>query len=553
MKRLFFTSLLAAIFIIHVFSQPPQGKMYNFDRSQLPKIGTIKGRIIEAGSKVALEYANVAVYYQRDSVLAGGVLADKGGNFVIPDLTPGVYYIDAKFIGYDHLKISDIRIGREHTDVDLGTIELKPAAENLAEAKVYSQDKPIIYQIDKKIIDPAQFATAANGTAVDVLANTPSVSVDIEGNVSLRGSTNFTVLVDGRPTPFTPADALQQIPASTIHNIEIITNPSAKFDPDGNAGIININTKKSKMIGISGLVNVTADSYGSLTGDFLVNYKTGKFNFFVGGNKANRYNEGQATNLNRTWDINNDTTTTTSYGLNNRGNKSWSVKTGFDYYINNKNTLTFTANLNNRGRVNGGTNHFQESSTSGYLLNSLTKSSSNSNENNLAFNLDYKKTFKKEGHELTASFNYESGKDDELSYFNQFLNDTILFNGQKNWENSKEDKIRIKADYVYPITAKMKIEAGYQTRLEQESGWNDVHWYTVADNYVPSDTSRYYANSDFRQNIHSLYATWSNAGRIVGYQLGLRTELTDWRITYSGAPTDYKIYRWDFFPPFTCH
>jgi outer membrane receptor protein involved in Fe transport len=548
MKRLLFTGLFLSIFFINVFSQPSQGKTSNFDRSGLPKIGTIKGTIVEAGSKVALEYTNVAVYNQRDSSIAGGVLVDNSGKFLVSDLAPGVYYLDAKFIGYEHFIKSDIRIGKDKTDIDLGTIELNPASENLAEAKVYAQDKPIVYQLDKKIIDPSQIATAANGTAVDVLANTPSVSVDIEGNVSLRGSSNFTVLIDGRPTPFSAADALQQIPASTIRNIEIITNPSAKFDPDGNSGIVNINTKKSKQKGVSGLVNATADSYGSLTGDFLLNYKSGKFNFFVGGNKANRYSEGQAENLNITYGT--DTITTTSSGLNDRGNNSWSAKTGFDYYLNDKNTITFTASLNGHSRENSGTNQFKESSTSGYLLNSLTKSSGTGDETNMAFNIDYKKLFKKEGHELTAFVFYESGKSDELSSFDQFLSDTLLFNGQKNWENGNDKEFRIKADYVYPITAKMKIEAGYQTRLEQENGWNDVHWYTVADNYVPSDTSRYYNNSDFKQNIHSIYATWSNTGAIFGYQLGLRTEYTDWKISYTGSPKDYMINRWDFFPSF---
>jgi outer membrane receptor protein involved in Fe transport len=553
MKRFILVGIVLSLFTINVFSQPSQGNVSNFDKSALPKIGTIRGKLIEAGSNVALEYANVGVYNQRDSSVAGGALADNTGLFVISDLAPGLYYIDAKFIGYNHFQKSNIRIGKEKSDINLGTIELTPSSENLNEVKVYSQERSIVYQLDKKIIDPSQIATAANGTAVDVLANTPSVSVDIEGNVSLRGSSNFTVLIDGRPTPFTAADALQQIPASTIRNIEIITNPSAKFDPDGNSGIININTKKSKASGVSGIVNATADSYGSLTGDFLLNYKTGKFNFFVGGNKANRYGEGQGESLNKSWLTDaitgiTDTITTTSKGLNERGHDSWSVKTGVDYYINDNNTLTFSTNLNGRERVSGGTNNFTESSTSGRLLNTLTKSNNNGNGKNISFNLDYKKKFEKEGHELTAFLYYETGNDVELSYFDQFKNDTILFKGQKNWENGDESEIRFKADYVYPITLKIKIEAGYQARLEKETGWNDVHWYTVADDYVPSDTSAYYNNSDFKQNIHSIYATWSNAGTKFGYQLGLRTEYTDWIISYTGAPNDFIINRWDFFP-----
>jgi outer membrane receptor protein involved in Fe transport len=541
MKRLFFTSLLLFVSFMWVFSQPSPSMP-----TSLPSRGIVVGKIIESGSKVPLEYANVAIYSVKDSSLAGGGIADAKGFFNVPNLAPGVYYLDAKFIGYERTVKNNIKIGSDKFNVDLGIIELIPASANVDEVKVVAQDRPIVYEIDKKIVDPSQFPTAANGTAVDVLSNTPSVSVDIEGNVSLRGSSNFTVLIDGRPTPFTAADALEQIPASTIRNIEIITNPSAKFDPDGNAGIININTKKSKMTGFSGIVNANADTYGSLSGDFLVNFKTGKFNFFVGGNKADRKGMGQSDQLNITYGS--DTVTTTSSGENDRGHNSWSTKAGVDYYINDRNTLSFTANLNGRSRLNSGLNDFVESSTSGYLLNTLTESNSEGDGRNVALNLDYKRTFEKEGAELTAMLYYSNGTDNELSYFEQFLNDTILYNGQKNWEYGDEDQTRFKLDYVYPFTAKMKLEAGYQALLKNEYGWNDVHWYTVTDDYEPLKSSLYYTDSDFKQNIHALYATWSNSGKTFGYQLGLRAEYTDREITYSGSTEDYKIDKWDLFP-----
>ncbi len=541
MKRLFFTGILLSLFSFVGFSQPSPNTP-----ASLPKSGVVVGKIIENGSKVPLEYANVAVYSASDSSLAGGGIADAKGFFNVPNLAPGVYYLDAKFIGYESTVKKDIKIGRDQFKVDLGVVELFPASANLNEVKVVAQDRAIAYEIDKKIVDPSQFPTAANGTAVDVLSNTPSVSVDIEGNVSLRGSSNFTVLIDGRPTPFSAADALEQIPASTIRNIEIITNPSAKFDPDGNSGIININTKKSKVTGISGIVNANADSYGSLSGDFLVNFKTGKFNFFVGGNKADRKGMGQSNRLNITYGA--DTVTTNASGENENGHNSWSTKAGVDYYINDKNTLSLAANLNGRSRLNSGINDFMESSTSGYTLNTLTNSEGEGSSENVAFNLDYKRTFERAGQELTAMLYYSTGTDDELSYFEQFLSDTLLYNGQKNWEYGDEGQTRFKLDYVHPISAKMKIEAGYQALLKNEFGWNDVHWYTVADDYEPLKSSQYYTDSDFKQNIQALYATWSNSGNKFGYQLGLRTEYTNRLITYSGSTDEYKIDKWDFFP-----
>ena len=546
MKRIYLSTLFVLLFFNLALSQLPANRVPANGNPTVFKIGTIKGKIIEKGSNVGIEYASVALYNQRDSTVAAGVMADANGIFTLTELSPGSYYLEAKFIGYSRERKSGIRISKDKFNIDLGAIELAPATENIKEVTVVSKDKPIAYEIDKKVIDPSQFPTSANGTAVDVLANTPSVSVDIEGNVSLRGSSNFTVLVDGRPTPFSAADALQQIPASTIRNIEVITNPSAKFDPDGNAGIININTKKTKQKGVSGILNVSGDTFGSLSGDFLLNYKTGKFNFFVGGNKADRKGLGNNESLNITYGL--DTITTKSIGENFRNFDSYTVKTGFDYYINDKNTLTLTANFDGRTRGMGGTNDYSEISTSGYSLYTLTKSNNEGVGKELAFSLDYKKTFDKAGEELTAYFQYEGGNDNEYNYYNSYLNDTALYNGQKNWEMGNSKDFRFKLDYVLPITDKLKFETGYQARIEDETGWNDVHWYSKPDDYAPSDTSRYYTNSDFSQNIHSLYATLSNSGKKFGYQLGLRTENTNWLINYSGSPNPFSINRWDFFP-----
>ena len=535
------------LFGFSLFAQPSRGDGSN-SPSGVELIGSIRGKIIEAGSKVSLEYANVAVYTLPDSALAGGGIADSKGEFVVKGLKPGLYFIDAKFIGYEHTQKGNIRINKNNIVVDLGIIELNPAAENIDEVKVYAQDAPIVYEIDKKIIDPSQFPTSANGTATDVLANTPSVVVDIEGNVTLRGSSSFTVLIDGRPTPFDPEDALDQIPASTIRNIEIITNPSAKYDPDGNAGIININTKKSKITGVSGLVNASADSYGSLTGDLLLNYKFDKFNVFLSGNKATRYGRGTLDRWNETYGV--DTIYTVSSGQNERGHNNWYVKTGFDYFINDLNTLTFNASINGRDRLRGGSNTFHEYSTSGFDLTSRTESTSGGNGTNLALSLDYKKKFEREGEELTVFINYEGGNGDELSYYDQFDVDSSLIEGLRSWENGYDKEFRFQLDYVYPITDKMKVEAGYQTRIDRNFEWNDVHWYTVADSYVPGSASLYYTESYFNRDIHSAYATFGNAGNLFGYQLGLRGEYTNRIITYSedGLPKEHRINRPDLFP-----
>ncbi|MBN2807560.1 MAG: TonB-dependent receptor [Prolixibacteraceae bacterium] len=509
--------------------------------------GSMKGKILEAGSNVPLEYANVAIYSEADSSLAGGGIADNTGTFVVSNLKPGAYYIDAKFIGYEHTRKYNIVLGRGQMNVDLGILLLEPASENLAEVKVVAQDRPIVYEIDKKVIDPAQFPTSANGTATDVLANTPSVVVDIEGNVTMRGSSNFTVLIDGRPTPFEAADALDQIPASTIRNIEIITNPSAKYDPDGNAGIININTKKSKMVGVSGIVNSSADSNGSLAGDFLVNFKKEKFNYFVSGNLSDRKNGGEFTSLNRTF-ATADTLTTESEGSGQRGNKGWSLKTGFDYYINDDNTLTFNIGGNGRNRYNEGLSEFHEYSSSGNDVRSSTETLGEGKGEELSMGLDYKRTFERDGQEFTAYAYFETGNGEDYSLYNQFDGSDALIRGQKNWEVGSDRQFRLKADYIHPFSKKMKLEAGYQARIDRDLEWNDVHWYNQVEDYEPSPTSDYYSETFFKRDIHSMYGTFSHSGPVVGIQLGLRAEYTNRSLEWSKSTDQHTINRLDYFP-----
>ncbi len=547
MKKLgFFIFLIACFF---VFDTPSlSGQPQNPEREGAPLSGNITGKILEAGSKVPLEFATIAVYKEIDSSLVTGGIADNRGNFNVSPVPPGKYYIEIRFMGYENYHKDGLEITRNNSNVDLGVLHLSPVAENISEVTVTTQSKAIAYEIDKKVLDPSFFPTSASGTAIDVLANSPSVTVDIEGNVSLRGSSSFTVLIDGRPTPFSAADALEQIPASMIRNIEIITNPSAKFDPDGNAGIVNINTKRSRLEGVSGIANSSADSRGSLSGDILLNYRTGRFNFYVSANTSDRMGSGTSEAATMTMDsiISN----TRSFGEGGRGGKSYSLKSGFDYYINNYNTLTFNVDVNSRSRYYKSSVFFEESNSTGFFLESFTDNNNTRSGKEMALSLDYKKTFKQEGRELTGFIYFEKEKDNEYSWYYQYDGDDILINGLRSWEvGSGGTDFRAKIDYIHPFSGKKKLETGMQTRISREPEWNDVHWFSSLPNdYKPSPSSPYYSDTDFSRDIHSLYGIFSNSNTLWGYQLGMRTEYTHRTMTYSGSEEDYVVNRLDFFP-----
>ena len=223
--------------------------------------GCLKGFVFDANANQPLEYATISMTRKKDNQVVNGTITDETGFFKIKDVDFGKYKIEITFIGYKTKTLHDVAIRPDNKIVDLGQINLEPSIENIAEAVVVSDRPTMTYKIDKKVINVSQQHTSASGTAVEILETIPSVTVDIDGNVSLRGSTSFTVLIDNKPTVLDASDALSQIPASAIENIEVITNPSAKYDPDGTSGIINIITKKNKLQGINGIVNLNSGIY----------------------------------------------------------------------------------------------------------------------------------------------------------------------------------------------------------------------------------------------------------------------------------------------------
>ena len=220
--------------------------------------GKLSGSVFDAEYQEPLEYANIVLYRQQDSVQVTGTITDYNGYFQLNGIRPGMYYMEISFIGYKTHIIEGLDITPAKPGVHVGNIFLTSTIVAVEGTEVVSERPIMSYEIDKKVVNVSGQLTTVSGTAVDVLENVPSVDVDIEGNVSLRGSENFTVLIDGRPTILDPSDALQQIPASMIDNIEIITNTSARYDPAGLYGIINVIMKKKRLQGISGIANMNA-------------------------------------------------------------------------------------------------------------------------------------------------------------------------------------------------------------------------------------------------------------------------------------------------------
>ncbi|MFB6318004.1 TonB-dependent receptor domain-containing protein [Saccharicrinis sp. FJH54] len=519
--------------------------------------GILTGKIVDESNNQPIEYANVAIYNKDGELVTGGI-TDNNGHFSIRDLDPGEYYIEVKFIGFDETRIDNFEITSKSRRFNTGIIRLTPSVSNLESVDVVAEKKAIQYKIDKKIVNPSQYLTSAGGSAVDILANTPSITVDVEGNVTLRGSSNFTVLIDGKPTPFEATDALEQVPASQIENIEIITNPSVKYDPDGTAGIINIITKKSKLKGLNGIINMDANSLGSIGGDFLLNFQRPNYSFYVGGSRSDRQHKGHFEGLTETYK--DDTTFFNSQiGDGGRGFSSNNLKTGFT--INPDTTSSLQLNLNgglNNRKFSNDVDYITWEMANGAEFNRETSMSTSLNKGNgqyVSGDLTYDKKFKGEGHKLISTFFYQYEKSDEENV-NEQVNGSTFINGLKSWEVGDGTEMRFKTDYTLPITTQLSLEAGYQWRYDKEYEWYDrVDYQQAGFTYDPGPQSLEYKTTDFFRQIHSIYATLGGELGRFGYKLGLRGEYTDRSIDFNYynaqavfADSSFTINRWDLFP-----
>ncbi|HQB79417.1 MAG TPA: carboxypeptidase regulatory-like domain-containing protein, partial [Tenuifilaceae bacterium] len=262
--------------------------------------GTIKGFVYDSLAKQPLEYATISLTSTTTGKVVTGTITDNSGFFRIKGLEFGIYNVEITFIGYNAKNLGQVKVTGKEREIDLGQIHLTPNINEMDEVVVVADRPTMTYKIDKKVINVSQQHTSASGTAVELLESIPSITVSIDGDVSLRGSTSFSVLIDGKPSVLSASDVLAQIPASQIENIEIITNPSAKFDPDGVAGIINIIMKKNRLQGVSGIANINVGTQNQYGADVLLTYRKEKFNYFLGVDYNNRGRFGESTTKNET-------------------------------------------------------------------------------------------------------------------------------------------------------------------------------------------------------------------------------------------------------------
>lgn len=483
-----------------------------------PRTGSIYGKIIDASLNKPLPYVNLIIINEANETITGSISLDDG-TFNITKIPEGKVTITIQYIGFKTItKI--INVGAKTYDINLGDILMEEDIANLDEVTVVAEISTIQQKVDRKVITVGKDLTTSGPTASDIMNNIPSVSVNQQtGNISLRGNENVRVMVDGKLSNVPVAQLLKQIPSTSIKSIELITNPSAKYNPEGMSGIINIILHKNTNIGFNGNLNIglTKEINARFNSSVDLNYRNGKFNLFgnYGNNIGNSGNYGRIARL--------DDNSEQLFDFRNN-NKSHLYKVGLDFYMNDNNTFSVFTNQNKYDGKGSGSTGVQ------YLNQPFQEQIFDNSNDNLSsqYNGIFNHKFDKEGEKLDVEVDYSTFKQDEVANFD-FYN--IVFPpNYSDFVNTRRDQTVANIDYVNPLSEKTKLEVGLEARLFEtnidysSTGFsineNQDNVINNGDEYILTPSTYFTYNRD----IYSAYATYSKSFEKWTVQVGARAE-----------------------------
>ncbi len=510
----------------------------------MPAAGIIKGMVTDQNGTQPVEYANIVIFKVKDSSMVSGSVTDSKGKFTIDKVPFGRYYAMTTFMGYSTKKISDIIVNPKSLEFNMGTIKLEPISTRLNEVTISGEKKETEYTLDKKVVNVEKNMAAMGGTAVDVLQNIPSVTVDFDGAISLRGNANITLLIDGRPSGVTGAK-LEQIPASAIESVEVITNPSARYNPEGMSGIINIKLRKKRELGFNGLVSANAGTGEKYNGSINLNYNKKFINIF-GSYDVRTGNRSGGSKSERSSYFADTAWYNASNSDSHRTDLSNTYKLGVDFTFNPMNVLTLSWYTSRGGDNNKDFSYNyrydkNHSLSSFYTIDEGGKEDNTSND----FILAYKRTFERKGQEFTLDATYSANKDSENQDVNEtdFLSTSVLdsiLNTFNKTDNNRGNG-NLQANYVHPINKDIRLEGGYQGIYRNTDDY--YHYGRVDDAGVQVEDNAVSNHFIYTENIHAVYAIFGLTKEKYSMQLGLRVESAN---TKSDQKTQDQTYTNDY-------
>ena len=518
---LFFVTF--ALTFLSVFSQKPQNNQIS-----------ITGNIIDSNTKEPLEYATVVLNNLETKQLSGGI-TDEKGNFTIK-IIPGTYDVSFEFISFKTIKISKKII---NSSLNFGTIKLSEDSDKLDEIVIIAEKSTVEIRLDKRIYNVGKDMTVKGGSASDVLDNVPSVDVDVEGNVSLRGNENVRILIDGKPSALvglSGSDALRQLPADAIERVEVVTSPSARYDAEGTAGILNIILRKGVATGLNGSLNTTIGDPTQYRIASNINFRTKKINFFTNLGYRNSSSPGNfLTNLSTF-----ENESVNSLRIEDRDferkRNGYNINLGLEYFLSNESSITGTYFYRDSDNKNLSTNAIQVFDVNNILeYSDVRVQDEDEIDETSQISLNYTNNINNSGHKLTIDFQYSDSKEIETA----FIDDSLASENNITTENSKSTLIQ--SDYVLPIGEHMQFELGYRGDFQDLNSNFLVNRIPELD-FNPSN------NLTFKQNVNAIYSQFGNKINKFSYLLGLRTEITDVKVRLTNTNENFDYRYTEVFP-----
>ena len=514
--------------------------------------GGVRGRVVDKRTGEKLEYANIALLRATDSTLVNGTISEAGGTFSLT-APYGRYILRVTYMGYEPwFSQEPITLNDRHRDINVGKVQMNMTGTMMQAVEVSAERSMVEYQLDKRVVNVDKNIVAGGGTATDVLEQVPSVAVDNDGNVTLRGSSNVKVLVNGRPSELLSSDLatlLEQIPASTVENVEVITNPSAKYDPEGMSGIINIKLKDrtAGALGLNGVASINAGAplpfmipnemdqfIPTVMGNVSLNYATEKYSLFLNADLGRRarghYGTSDIERLQNGTAWSHDSIDEYSVNPSTMG----SIKVGGEYYFDDHNSLLLSYQLRGGNRQRNSDIYAHDILFADSMRYNQSSHSDNRNLNH-SFNLLYTKKFDRPDEELTfdATFSTRqvkgSGEQEQL-YYGPALWDNYYLR-ESETENHHQS-LNLKLNWLRPLDSFLgregwRLETGYEGRMDwpnQRADYTRTEYNAAHDLYCYLD-SLSSTHFDYTIHVHAVYATLGgNLTDALSLQAGLRGE-----------------------------
>ena len=532
------------------------GKGRQMDPSKAPKIGQVYGTVVDSVTSEPIPYASISIINSRSNTILTGGISDARGIFHIKEIALGRHKVIVEYIGYEKKELGPytfLPFGKNNqTEYNLDKIFLNQTSLQMAGVEVEGERPLFVQTAEKRIFNVERNSLSTGGSAIDALRQVPGVEVDPDDNISLRGNTKVNLMIDGKPSSIAGGDIkslLQSVPASNIADIEVMTNPGAKYDPEGMAGIINIVLKENRFAGLNGSFNSGGDTQGGTNFSGQVNFRNTKFNSFVNLGLNNKVWNSDGTSY-RKMEFNQfNNILNQSYDSKSNGPNLF-VKTGGEYFIDPTQSLGLSFTLSDGKRYRDNDNYTMDKGPGESRY--IRISDSDSDRGGYDFNLNYDKKFKNPKHKLTSYLRLSDGnnlgedeyKNTEWEDYEEFF---VNAAEARNSDEGSNKGFDFQVDYVQPFESGSKLELGFSSKKNDRDDKQTAEIYDYSINQYVND-SEFSNDFNFNETVNAAYLQYGGSYWFIGYNAGLRYEMVSMLSDLKSNPEVFKKDYNSFYP-----